>query len=402
VYGCGNNQLGEIGRSDLVNIQIESGNQATQFAPYSNECPITGWTGCEVQRTGKNLFDGSVVTTSTPANWGVTWDDTTATLTIEHKNTYSTGTPFCRLDIPPGTYTIKCASAIGAFEIRKNGAYLIQCNTTARQFTVEDGDVCVAYFYNANMTTFVFKEIQLELSSTATPYEPYTGRSITIDLGQTVYGGKMDVLSGVMTVDRAMVDLGTLNWTYNSTYYRFSTSGLYGSIKPSDNAKKGNIVCSHYKTDAANNTAYSGYDNIIGVGSKSVIVIRDTSYTDETAFKQMLTDANVQLVYELAEPIEIQLTPNQVNSLLGVNNIWADTGDTNAEYRADTRLYIEKLTQPEEDDMIADSAITSGQFFMIGNSLYRALTAIASGATITVGTNAERVSLSDALNLVNA
>ena len=104
----------------------------------------------------------------------------------------------------------------------------------------------------------------------------------------------------------------------------------------------------------------------------------------------------------LKEPIEIQLDAHTLNSLYGQNNIWADTGDTEVEYRADTKLYIEKLTQPEEDDMIADSAISEGQFFMVGNSLYRALANIASGATITVGTNAQRVSLSDALNLVNA
>ena len=107
------------------------------------------------------------------------------------------------------------------------------------------------------------------------------------------------------------------------------------------------------------------------------------------------------IAYPLATPIEIQLTPQEVNSLLGANNIFADTGDTEVEYRADTKLYIEKLTQPEEDDMIADSAISEGQFFMIGNSLYRALANIASGATITVGTNAQRVSLADALNLIN-
>ena len=112
--------------------------------------------------------------------------------------------------------------------------------------------------------------------------------------------------------------------------------------------------------------------------------------------------ADLVIVYPLETPIEIQLTPHEVNSLLGQNNIFVDTGDVSVEYRADTRLYIEKLTQPEEDDMITDSAITSGQFFMIGNSLYRALANIASGATITVGTNAQRVSLSDALNIVNA
>ena len=40
-----------------LRIQLESGSTATTWTPYSNECPITGWTGCEVQRTGKNLFD---------------------------------------------------------------------------------------------------------------------------------------------------------------------------------------------------------------------------------------------------------------------------------------------------------------------------------------------------------
>jgi hypothetical protein len=30
------------------NVQVELGETATAFAPYSNICPITGWTGCEV------------------------------------------------------------------------------------------------------------------------------------------------------------------------------------------------------------------------------------------------------------------------------------------------------------------------------------------------------------------
>jgi hypothetical protein len=48
--------------------------------------------------------------------------------------------------------------------------------------------------------------------------------------------------------------------------------------------------------------------------------------------------------------------------------------------------------------MVADHAIAANSFFMVGNTLYRAKTAIASGATITVGTNATKLSLSDALN----
>ena len=50
----------------------------------------------------------------------------------------------------------------------------------------------------------------------------------------------------------------------------------------------------------------------------------------------------VMLCYELAEPIEIQLSANQINSLYGQNNLWADSGDTEVEYRADTKAYIAK------------------------------------------------------------
>ena len=43
--------------SGTVKPQLESGSSATAFAPYSNICPITGHTGANVVRTGKNLFN---------------------------------------------------------------------------------------------------------------------------------------------------------------------------------------------------------------------------------------------------------------------------------------------------------------------------------------------------------
>ena len=113
--------------------------------------------------------------------------------------------------------------------------------------------------------------------------------------------------------------------------------------------------------------------------------------------KALASNGDIGIVYDI-EPITVQLTANEVATLLGQNNIWSDAGDVNVEYRADTKLYIEKLTAPTEDDMIADHAISANSFFMVGNTLYRATTAIASGATITVGTNAVKLSLSDALN----
>lgn len=56
-----------------------------------------------------------------------------------------------------------------------------------------------------------------------------------------------------------------------------------------------------------------------------------------------LSSNPVQLVYELATPQTYQLTPQDVDSLLGDNNVWHDAnGNTTANYRADVTLYITK------------------------------------------------------------
>ena len=50
----------------------------------------------------------------------------------------------------------------------------------------------------------------------------------------------------------------------------------------------------------------------------------------------------VQLVYELATPIEIQLDPVTISTISGqTNNVWADAGDVTVEYAADLKAYID-------------------------------------------------------------
>ena len=44
----------------------------------------------------------------------------------------------------------------------------------------------------------------------------------------------------------------------------------------------------------------------------------------------------------LATPLTYQLSAQEIKSLLGVNNVWSDAGDVDVEYRADTKLYIDK------------------------------------------------------------
>ena len=77
--------------------------------------------------------------------------------------------------------------------------------------------------------------------------------------------------------------------------------------------------------------------------SRRSLIIKDSRYTDPTAFKSAMN--GVKLVYILATPTTVQLTPTEVKSLLGDNNIWSDTGDVVAEYRADTTLVINKILE---------------------------------------------------------
>lgn len=368
-------------------IRLATESDAT-FAPYSNICPISGWTGCKVNATGKNLFD------NTGINDHTTWEEIS-------NDSYEKVLDFIK---GGETYTVngKATQALSLtyLYLQKyvNGAWESECNlwqnnVSRMPYTFTAENVPYRFWaYNASKSINIIDWIQIELGTTATAYEPYAGRTIQINWqteAGTVYGGKLDVLSGVMRVEMGMLDLSTASWTLRIDTQRATTTNIKNLIKiPSSQFVKSGSIAENYSEKRANATLTVGEFAVLQNGA--VVLYYDG-----------VNAPSGKLVYPLAEPITIQLTPHEVKSLLGVNNIFADTGDVSIEYRADTKLYIERLTAPEEDDMIADSAISEGQFFMVGNTLYRALANIASGATITVGTNAQRVSLSDALNLVN-
>ena len=107
--------------------------------------------------------------------------------------------------------------------------------------------------------------------------------------------------------------------------------------------------------------------------------------------------------YELATPQTYQLTPQEaITTLLGQNNVWVDCGPVSVEYPADTKLYIQKINTPTDDDMIADANIASGQYFIVNNNLYLSTAAILAGDPIKPGTNCTLTNLAAALNAINS
>ena len=166
--------------------------------------------------------------------------------------------------------------------------------------------------------------------------------TINLSSAGTVYGGTLDVVSGELVVDKAIVDLGGLSWGYAEP--RFYSGSVTDGITPSGTGDLG-AVCEKYalyETGAlANQPDFSFFVNSSKMSASAKrIVIRDSNYTDAYSLKSSLN--GVHLVYMLATPQTIQLTPQQINSLLGINNVWSDAGNVDVEYRADTKLYIDK------------------------------------------------------------
>ena len=193
---------------------------------------------------------------------------------------------------------------------------------------------CSAVRFNwSNNYGFSVSGLQIELGTTATAYEPYTEHTTPVPLGQTVYGGTLDVGTGVLTITHGRVNLGSFNYSYSAPYF-------YSAIA---NKKAGlyNIMADIYLTATQPSASAMGNNEIKGGANNTSIFIRDDRYTSGADLKNALN--GIYAVYELDTPTTVQLTPAQVATLLGTNNVWSDAGAVEVEYRADPTLAYNEL-----------------------------------------------------------
>lgn len=195
-------------------------------------------------------------------------------------------------------------------------------------FTVPDG----VYFIAFNIYKTALDTAQLEVGQTATAYEPYHPITDTdIVFPSAVYGGTLDVVSGVLTVEWAKDTLtGEKVIAYGTTG---NTGAHYVGIdleNVSDN-QISNAYCDKYKPVSPVPSASYTACRLASNGTK--VYLYDPSFTDEATAKSILNNSPVEFVYKLATPQEIQLTPQQITAIVGDNTIWSDAdGEMTATY----------------------------------------------------------------------
>jgi hypothetical protein len=145
----------------------------------------------------------------------------------------------------------------------------------------------------------------------------------------TVYGGTLDVTSGELVVDRVKIDMGDLGWAYDASYDRFASDSIPNTEAPSG-ARITSFISSIYEVVSDGRpisqiTSGEMYSSFNSAKTNAIVIVHDNRFTDATLFKNAVTGQS--FVYKLATPQTYHLTPTQIRTLVGNNNIWADTGD---------------------------------------------------------------------------
>lgn len=302
--------------SEIVAVESGSGEKSPDN-PYT----ISGFDIGVVSVCGKNLAnftDGYGISTSGEIVSNVKRTSTVTPIKIDNTKTY--------------VFTFTGSNIVGAYAVWNN-------NTLVRRITgfgggvidVSGGNLVYLSCYNSAEssstppTTKADCTPQLELGTTATTYEAYNGNTYTFAFGQTVYGGHFDN-KGNLVITSQIIDLGDLTWS--STAGNMFLATLSG-VKNVDAYSIPNSLCTIYNPTSWNTgTTQTTLDHIYCfLPNYNQLRLRDSTYSDASAFTSAVTGQ--KLVYELANPITLAITSQNIPTLSGENNIFSNCGDIN-------------------------------------------------------------------------
>lgn len=205
---------------------------------------------------------------------------------------------------------------------------------------------------------YLVYELATPTTETATPYTnpqivskygtlEYVTNSIvpvghkTTYLTRDIFGGYVDLISGKLVVDKVSVDLGSLDYTLNATNRFYAT--LPSPAKPTGSYNvASDCLCDVYASKTQNQV----FAGVIGIAPQATVgatvYIYDSAYATADAIKSGLQGR--MFCYELATPQTYQLTPQQVNTLVGTNNVWSDSGQVEVRI-AESMRDVDTLTK---------------------------------------------------------
>ena len=165
------------------------------------------------------------------------------------------------------------------------------------------------------------------------------GQNVSIALGQTVYGGVLDVISGKLKITHCGLILnGTESWFNYS-----QQNGFYVATPDIVSAVVADTISNMFMAVSS----YSFYGIRVGSSGDRYYFVQMTNnisgVSDIATWKTWLSNNNVQVVSKLVTPLEVSLTPEQITTIKGLNTISTDTnGEITVTYKESIKHYLDK------------------------------------------------------------
>lgn len=295
-----------------------------------NVRPIHGWDGITVTKCGKNLLDGV---------WRAgryidgAWSETNTWRTsnlipVKANESYcvsanNEATPmnmYLHLFDSNGDW-ISGSYGTGVIQTTSDTAFLAVCNT--RSIIIEKSH-----------------NLQLELGSTPTAYEPYTETQITIPFPQTIYGGYVDLVNGEVVEEwdgftfdgvnkklyRDYTSSGNTNyikayWVYWNPVSRTTAPVMCDTLSVTRNHNS--IASSPCLYASSSGQMFGGL--ILGTKAEYPDLAEGTAQDRIDACNDWFENIPTKVIYKLATPVVHSLDPVTIRTLKGTNTIYSDT-----------------------------------------------------------------------------
>lgn len=331
---------GSIDNVDVATFDSDGGDLKALVVGIDPVQDLHGYASPWPAGGGKNLFDASLFDTGTAGSIVYTSFDVP-------NGTYTMSTPDFPLVLGIANVFFKEGVVTSGVTSSANGV----TTEKSRTITVTDGHYTVAYRSTQADNTNNPKDFkwQIESGSTATDWTPYsnicpiTGHSsvnvivsptlnpldgtiTNIPLGGTYYGGQLDVLTGVLTLDRALF---TLDSALTAAQISIDSFPTYTRVAyaPYNNVGKPltGFISNIFKDNGTYAELYCVWHSTSSTAARMWFGLPTTVTTREEAIT-WFTSNPTQVVYELATPTTVQLTGQQISTFLGTNNVWCDSG----------------------------------------------------------------------------
>lgn len=326
--------------STTIKAQLESGSTASAWSPYSNICPISGWTGVSGEVAGVNQWD---------EDWrsgyynqqGTFFPSASYVASKLFKIKPNTGYSFVSLS--------KFIGRICYYDLNQQfiSSVVYASNVETFPFTTPSNAYYMAFDMTSGYGGTYKNDISINYPSTDTSYHAYTGEAISVswqDTAGTVYGGSDEVVGGNGTSTMAKV---VFDGTQATTDFGVTVLAGYTQVSYvpyiSGGMPNKPFISSIFKSVSSSEPGLWKIWASSDPNASRMFFGLPTTITTSADVLAFFRDNNAEVVYYKAQPQTFTHEGQSVDTLVGQNNVFVDTGDVTVTYQASIKGYIDKV-----------------------------------------------------------